>query len=404
LSLIVLQFKHSLCVCKVCISVANRSTILKFTLAPRGVQLVVQRSGGMTLATFQRAFDSSFSGAGPHNLLVALDPSSDTLSTHTDREGFALTLSSSGGGATASVGSTTTDRLRVVHGWLEAIGWGVLIPLGIISASALKAFAPAWCAASALDACLRFRDEGSPGVCMGSRASMCWRTFMLCNQAHRVLLIAVPVCFIVTCTRCTHPDRARLRRFHLHRVFNVLGLLLVTAGVAIAWAKFDSLDAVGGTAGSVHKATGVLVIVLGWAQPVGAFFRPKAARPDPETGKLAKRTKKRLAWELLHKGTGYMAVIIGIVAIFTGLYLIRDTFGTIQKTTCRNAYAGLLVFLILVWLAGMVFAFLARKKRRAAARGAPAAPNGQRAATNGHHPSLNGLHAGQPTNEYTDKV
>ena len=147
----------------------------------------------MTVASFTRAFDSSFFGPGPHNLNVATAPSNE-LAAHSLRAYFNLNLSgranalsegpkvlnfSSASPCSACRRLTCQNALgaclggihllhnhfilsraiidvvshlqpkiktlRVAHGVLMTIGWGVLIPLGVIAASSLKSLAPTWC-------------------------------------------------------------------------------------------------------------------------------------------------------------------------------------------------------------------------------------------------------------------
>jgi hypothetical protein len=93
-------------------------------------------------------------------------------------------------------------------------------------------------------------------------------------------------------------------RFVLHRLFNVLAVLSATAGVVIAWIKFDSLDSV--SIGEAHKllayAAWILVLIL----PIAGLVRPR----KPEYGQ--KRSKLRLVWEIGHKGLGCASVSVAV--------------------------------------------------------------------------------------------
>ena len=86
-------------------------------------------------------------------------------------------------------------------------------------------------------------------------------------------------------------------RFHLHRLFNVLAVLSATAGIIIAWIKFDSIDSVG-TVGSAHKAFAYLAWILIIILPIAGIIRPKKPEPGLKSSKL------RLMWEIGHKGLG----------------------------------------------------------------------------------------------------
>ena len=105
------------------------------------MQIVVTRDGA-TVVQFTRTLDDTFTGLGPQNLLIASGPQ-QALAQHTDREGFTLELTENGMAAVAAL--TTLDKLRRAHAWLMAIGWGTLIPLGVISAASCRSWGPAWC-------------------------------------------------------------------------------------------------------------------------------------------------------------------------------------------------------------------------------------------------------------------
>jgi hypothetical protein len=93
-------------------------------------------------------------------------------------------------------------------------------------------------------------------------------------------------------------------RFHLHRLFNILAVLSATAGIVIAWTKFQGgLDSVGGL-GSVHSGSAYIAMALGWAMPVLGLIRPKAAALGE------KKSKKRAIWEVLHRGGGCASTLL----------------------------------------------------------------------------------------------
>jgi hypothetical protein len=60
---------------------------------------------------------------------------------------------------------------------------------------------------------------------------------------------------------------------------------------------------------------GWFVMVLGVLQPLNAFFRPPATKHG-ET-----KEKKRFMWEILHKGSGYCAVLLALVTVYLGIDL-----------------------------------------------------------------------------------
>jgi cytochrome b561 len=137
--------------------------------------------------------------------------------------------------------------------------------------------------------------------------------------------------------------RPLICRFHLHRIFNIVGLALATIGIAVAWSQFDSLPST-----DLHKVLGVTVMVLGWFQPVNAFLRPHTH--DASAGE--KRTLVRFAWELLHKVIGSGTISLGIVVIFLGLNRGLK-FQVVESYRWRNVFIAVGVALALLWVALM---------------------------------------------------
>ena len=146
----------------------------------------------------------------------------------------------------------------------------------------------------------------------------------------------------------------------------MIGLILATAGVIIALVEFNPTNAEYSSTGDLphaqHRALGLTVMVFGWVQPFNALIRPHA----PKEGE--KRSMLRLGWEVLHKGLGYVALILAAVTIFLGLQLGK-TFqpfsienGDGQNVdTWRNLYIGLLASVIAVWAAMLAYHFLRKR-------------------------------------------
>lgn len=67
-----------------------------------------------------------------------------------------------------------------------------------------------------------------------------------------------------------------------------------------------------------HTYIGMTVVAIGTLQPLNALFR---AHPPTGGWPHGKKPAKRVVWELVHKGLGWVAVILGIVNIALGLEL-----------------------------------------------------------------------------------
>lgn len=167
------------------------------------------------------------------------------------------------------------DSKFVVHAWLMTIGWGVLIPLGVLTARFLK-----------------------------SKPNKLW--------------------------------------FKLHRAIQTTGLVFAIIGLVLA------VQAVGNKGGNgqhfagtnkSHKVLGLVVMVLGIQQPLFAIFRPHPPKDGETTSGM------RAAWEILHKGSGYVAVVLAVAVIFLGmdaLKMLSDKSQTVGKAI-YGSVVGLLV-------------------------------------------------------------
>jgi hypothetical protein len=115
---------------------------------------------------------------------------------------------------------------------------------------------------------------------------------------------------------CAHFLRHRENAlwFKLHRIIQSLGLVLAIAGFSVALANFHVFDAGASVRSTAHGSMGVLVMLLGVLQPVNAFFRPHHEEPG------------RRKWELLHKGSGYTAVVLGGLTCAVGASIAGPTF------------------------------------------------------------------------------
>jgi hypothetical protein len=85
-------------------------------------------------------------------------------------------------------------------------------------------------------------------------------------------------------------------------VLSVIGLVLAVVMVAP-----------GPHFAEAHHIIGVVVVALGLLQPANACCRP-AKVPGKKRQSLG-----RLAWEWLHKGSGYAALLLAVAAVFLGL-------------------------------------------------------------------------------------
>jgi len=104
--------------------------------------------------------------------------------------------------------------------------------------------------------------------------------------------------------------------FKMHRIIQIVGLLIAIIGWAVALATFDVFNIKDNS--YTHGALGMTVMILGILQPLNALIRPHA----PEKGEDTQL--KRRVWEIVHKASGYIAVLLAAVTICFGTIIIFD--------------------------------------------------------------------------------
>ncbi|CAN6175303.1 unnamed protein product [Urochloa humidicola] len=96
--------------------------------------------------------------------------------------------------------------------------------------------------------------------------------------------------------------------YQIHVYLQYSGIAIMFLGVLFAAAELR-----GFFVSSVHVKFGVLALLLAVLQPLNAKFRPS----KPAHGEVPSRN--RILWEYLHVTTGRSAIIVGVVALFTGM-------------------------------------------------------------------------------------
>ena len=111
--------------------------------------------------------------------------------------------------------------------------------------------------------------------------------------------------------------RAEGRWFKTHRACTSLGLGLAFLGLAVQYAEVEHSGG-GEHFGSAHSALGAATLVLGVAQPLGAYFRPDAPTPAARAAGVG-TSRARLAWETAHRLAGAAAFSLSVFAITSGV-------------------------------------------------------------------------------------
>lgn len=129
--------------------------------------------------------------------------------------------------------------------------------------------------------------------------------------------------------------------FKIHRAAQITGLLIAIIAWIIALSRFSVFGGKANAA-SIHGGLGMTVMTLGILQPVNAFLRPHV---HPDTPK----TKGRVYWENLHKGSGYTAVCLAVLTVVLGTTLLPDPGDQIAFQIMYGVVVVCLISL-LVWM------------------------------------------------------
>jgi hypothetical protein len=71
----------------------------------------------------------------------------------------------------------------------------------------------------------------------------------------------------------------------------------------------------GSHVGSFHAILGAVVVLIGTLQPLNAALRPHKTEP---------KTTARVFFEIMHKGLGWLAVLLGVANVLIGIALVRE--------------------------------------------------------------------------------
>ncbi len=117
------------------------------------------------------------------------------------------------------------------------------------------------------------------------------------------------------------PRRLDNRRwFRLHVWLQSVGVGFMTLGLLLI-APFAGA---GGGAIAAHHALGWTALAIGWLQVLGALLRGRSGEPgEPELhGDHYAMTPRRIAFEIVHKHLGWLAVPLAVVATALGLLIV----------------------------------------------------------------------------------
>jgi hypothetical protein len=215
----------------------------------------------------------------------------------------------------------------VAHAVMMILGWGLLLPSGVISARFFK----------------KRKVPGSAIAEQGGGSGFMQR----------------PDCW-----------------FQMHRAMQVSGLILTLIGtIAIVATVGDAYGSEGhlwsrerdsDTYPSLfndphgHGVMGLVIMCMGVQQPVLAIFRPHPTKAGEQP------TWVRPAWEWCHKGMGYLAILLAVCQIYGGFGVLGNLYGCegqdspVNGQTCDEIKAGYVVYTLILGALCLVFAYLSR--------------------------------------------
>lgn len=126
--------------------------------------------------------------------------------------------------------------------------------------------------------------------------------------------------------------------FRIHQMMQPFGLAVALVGWIIALRNFSALDAKDSpTLHYPHAVCGMVTMVIGLTQPLNAFVRPHPPKEGEE------RSSSRIAWEILHKGSGWVTICLAIVTIGMGTTLLPNNNEQLAFQICLGVSIVVLV-------------------------------------------------------------
>ncbi|KAL3844001.1 hypothetical protein ACJIZ3_001404 [Penstemon smallii] len=138
--------------------------------------------------------------------------------------------------------------------------------------------------------------------------------------------------------------------FQIHVNLQYSGLAIIFLGFLFAVAELQGL-----IFDSLHVKFGMLAIFLAVAQPVNAYLRPKKPANGEET------SSRRRIWEYTHVIIGRCAMIVGVVALFTGMKHLGERY---SDENVHGLSWALIVWFLIGALTVMYLEYREMKRRR----------------------------------------
>lgn len=109
--------------------------------------------------------------------------------------------------------------------------------------------------------------------------------------------------------------------WHTHRAAQYGGTLVMLVGLGLAWISTGAADHSAGSRAWWHHLLGWSVVVMALVQLLSGWLRGSKGGPTDRQlrGDHYDMTVRRRVFEVLHKGIGWMSVLLAVAVIGTGL-------------------------------------------------------------------------------------
>merc|ERR1711964_861937 len=118
--------------------------------------------------------------------------------------------------------------------------------------------------------------------------------------------------------------------FKAHMVLMMAAIVMNIVGITL------SLSSALGTVDTVHGVFGLVVFIVCMLQPINAFLRP------------SKDHKHRRVWEILHKGSGRLCALFGLITCILGAVRFDKNYGYLELVLTLVIVP--LVFVVVLWI------------------------------------------------------
>jgi hypothetical protein len=136
--------------------------------------------------------------------------------------------------------------------------------------------------------------------------------------------------------------------FNVHRGIQYLGWAVQIVGVVMAFIYKSDAHFLGPPVAVFHMILGIVVVVIGTLQPLNSCFRPHDNKKNPNRGTIC--NDRRVCWELVHKKSGYFAVLFGMLNCFLGGVVLQEKSPIVSIVVfcfCGLSCFGLVVYVVM---------------------------------------------------------